>query len=273
MHWCGQYWTPAFPSAYFLHLAYPMSLPAPSFGSWSTTMDIPSCTTWTTSSCLVCLDCPPVRTLCPQCCMSARSWACQSSWRNLKGQPLASLCLVLCWTPVYSYYGYLWPNCKKSPASPNAGRLRGKRSATMRELLSLISKLSFTSKVVPAGRLFLGHLIHLPTTAKRLHHRIHINMDARDVLLLHGHHGTALPCSLPLNGKMLRTSTSTLMYLVHWGLGHSSIEPGSGGGGGLAATPATTRTLNTVVRAVHHSGSSPHLGTPLIWVMHVISLR
>lgn len=49
----------------------------------------------------------------------------------------------------------------------------------MRELFSLLSKLSFTSKVAPAGHLFIGHLIHLSTTAKRLHHRIHFNMDAR----------------------------------------------------------------------------------------------
>lgn len=33
MHWCGQYWTPAFPSAYVLPLEYPMSLPAPCIGS------------------------------------------------------------------------------------------------------------------------------------------------------------------------------------------------------------------------------------------------
>ena len=54
-----------------------------------------------------------------------------------------------------------------------------KRSATKRELLSLIGKLSFASKVVPAGRLFLRRLIHLSTTVRRLHHRIHLNTDAR----------------------------------------------------------------------------------------------
>eukprot|EP00731_Ephydatia_muelleri_P017422 Em0010g520a len=55
----------------------------------------------------------------------------------------------------------------------------GKRTATKRELLSLIGKLSFAAKVVPAGRLFLRHLIHLSTSVRRLHHHIHLNPEAR----------------------------------------------------------------------------------------------
>ena len=55
----------------------------------------------------------------------------------------------------------------------------GKCTATKRELLSLIGKLSFAAKVVPAGRLFLRHLIHLSTTVRRLHHHIHLNPDTR----------------------------------------------------------------------------------------------
>ena len=55
----------------------------------------------------------------------------------------------------------------------------GKRSATKRELLSFIGKLSFAVKVVPVVRLFLRHLIHLSTTVRRLHHRIHLSTDAR----------------------------------------------------------------------------------------------
>ena len=55
----------------------------------------------------------------------------------------------------------------------------GKRSSTKRELLSLIGKLAFAAKVVPAGHLFLRHLIYLSTTARRLHYRIRLNTDAR----------------------------------------------------------------------------------------------
>ena len=55
----------------------------------------------------------------------------------------------------------------------------GKRRANKRELLSLIGKLSFAAKVVPAGRLFLRRLIQLSTTVRKLHHHIHLNPEAR----------------------------------------------------------------------------------------------
>ena len=54
-----------------------------------------------------------------------------------------------------------------------------KRRATKRELLSLIGKLSFAAKVVPAGRLFLRRLIQLSTTVRKLHHHTHLNPEAR----------------------------------------------------------------------------------------------
>ena len=46
-------------------------------------------------------------------------------------------------------------------------------------LLSLIGKLSFAAKVVPAGRLFLQRLINLSTTVSQLHHHITLNSQAR----------------------------------------------------------------------------------------------
>ena len=55
----------------------------------------------------------------------------------------------------------------------------GRRMATKRELLSLIGKLSFATKVVPAGRLFLRRLIDLSTTVDRLHHHPRIGAEAR----------------------------------------------------------------------------------------------
>ena len=54
-----------------------------------------------------------------------------------------------------------------------------KRKATKRELLSLIGKLSFAAKVVPAGRIFLRRLIDLSTSAKKLHHHIYLSTSAR----------------------------------------------------------------------------------------------
>ena len=84
----------------------------------------------------------------------------------------------------------------------------GKWSSTKRELLSLIGKLAFAAKVVPAGRLFLRRLIHLSTTVRRLHHRIRLNTDARaDVAwwdrFVHYFHTHTHPC----------THTYTYMYL------------------------------------------------------------
>lgn len=54
-----------------------------------------------------------------------------------------------------------------------------KKKVTKRELLSIIGKLSFAAKVIPAGRLFLRRLIDLSTTAKQLHHHIRLTASAR----------------------------------------------------------------------------------------------
>ena len=53
------------------------------------------------------------------------------------------------------------------------------KKCVKRELLSLIGKLSFACKVVPAGRIFLRHLIDLSMTVKHLHHHIRISRDAQ----------------------------------------------------------------------------------------------
>ena len=54
-----------------------------------------------------------------------------------------------------------------------------KKKITKRELLSLIGKLSFAAKVVPAGRLFLRRLIDLSTSVQKLHHHITLSASAR----------------------------------------------------------------------------------------------
>ena len=50
---------------------------------------------------------------------------------------------------------------------------------TKRKLLSLIGKLAFAARAVPAGRLFIRRLITLSTKAKRLHHHIRLNSNAQ----------------------------------------------------------------------------------------------
>ena len=54
-----------------------------------------------------------------------------------------------------------------------------RRKCKKRRLLSLIGKLTFATKVVPAGRVFLRRLIDASTTVSRLHHRITLNTDTR----------------------------------------------------------------------------------------------
>ncbi len=53
------------------------------------------------------------------------------------------------------------------------------KSCTKRQLLSLIGKLSFISRVVRCGRTFLRRLIDLSTKVKHLHYRIKLNVQAR----------------------------------------------------------------------------------------------
>ena len=54
-----------------------------------------------------------------------------------------------------------------------------RKTTTKRELLSLIGKLSFAARAVPAGRLFLRRLITLSTTVTQLHHHVRLSADAR----------------------------------------------------------------------------------------------
>ena len=54
-----------------------------------------------------------------------------------------------------------------------------RRRCTKRDLLSLIGKLSFACKVVPAGRIFLRRLIDLSTTVEKLHHHLPLSKEAK----------------------------------------------------------------------------------------------
>ena len=55
-----------------------------------------------------------------------------------------------------------------------------KKTCTKRQLLSLIGKLSFISKVVRPGRIFLRRLIDLSMSVQRLSHHININKQVRE---------------------------------------------------------------------------------------------
>ena len=71
------------------------------------------------------------------------------------------------------------PDDKYSDLQSQLTQWIGKKKCTKRELLSLIGKLSFAAKVVRSGRLFLRRLIDLSTTARKLHHHINLNAEAR----------------------------------------------------------------------------------------------
>ena len=54
-----------------------------------------------------------------------------------------------------------------------------RRKCTKRQLLSLVGKLLFAARVVPAGRFFLRRLVELSCTVHQLHHHIYLNEEAR----------------------------------------------------------------------------------------------
>ena len=54
-----------------------------------------------------------------------------------------------------------------------------RKKCIKRELLSLIGKLNFACRIIPAGRIFLRRLIDLSTTARLPHHHISLNTEAR----------------------------------------------------------------------------------------------
>ena len=72
------------------------------------------------------------------------------------------------------------PEKKIEEMSGILAQLKGRKKCTKRELLSLIGKLSFASKIIPSGRTFIRRLIDLSTTVRRLSHRVSLNHVARE---------------------------------------------------------------------------------------------
>ena len=54
-----------------------------------------------------------------------------------------------------------------------------KKKCTKRELLSVIGKLSFASKIIPSGRIFVRCLIDLAKSVSKLYHHISLNLVAQ----------------------------------------------------------------------------------------------
>lgn len=53
------------------------------------------------------------------------------------------------------------------------------RKCTKHQLLSLVGKLAFACKILPAGRIFLRRLIDLSCSVRRMHHHIRLTQQAR----------------------------------------------------------------------------------------------
>jgi hypothetical protein len=59
----------------------------------------------------------------------------------------------------------------------------GRKAGTKRELLSLIGKLVFLTRVIRPGRIFLRRLITLSTKANKLYHKLKLSAEARNDIL------------------------------------------------------------------------------------------
>ena len=62
-------------------------------------------------------------------------------------------------------------------------RFLNRRTCSKRELLSLVGKLIFISRVVRSGRTFVRRIIDLSKRIKHLHHRVRLNKACRDDIL------------------------------------------------------------------------------------------
>ena len=71
------------------------------------------------------------------------------------------------------------PPAKLSLLMQELSAFRKRRKCTKRELLSLIRKLAFAAKVIPAGRIFLRRLIDASTMVPLLHHHLRVSAGIR----------------------------------------------------------------------------------------------
>ena len=139
--------------------------------------------------------------------------------------------------------------------------MRRRDKCTQRELLSLIGKLSFCCKVLPAGRIFLRRMIDLSNTVARLHHHISLTTEAYlDIRwwidFLPSWSGTSLILNtrwIPSSALNLYTNASGMhgwgaywngrWIQSHWSLSQDNMD-------------ITWKELFAIVVAVHTWGSS-----------------
>ena len=132
-----------------------------------------------------------------------------------------------------------------------------------RELLSLIGKLNFACRIVPAGRIFLRRLIDLSTSARLPHHHVTMNREAcRDIAwwlrFLPSWNGRAIipdPYWTKSPDLELFTDASGslgygIFYMGHW----------------LADrwNPRTQGPINSLARALPHCPRMPSLGASVV---------
>eukprot|EP00731_Ephydatia_muelleri_P035535 Em0133g5a len=92
----------------------------------------------------------------------------------------------------------------------------GKHKTTKRDLLSLIGKLSCAAKVVPSGRHFLRRLIELSTTVSKLHHHIHLIVEAREDIIWWNRAALASCISFLLSEYVLPVALTECLTYALW---------------------------------------------------------
>ena len=131
--------------------------------------------------------------------------------------------------------------------------------AMKRELLSLIGKLSFAVRAVPAGRLFLRRFITLASTVAHLHHQIRRGTCQ--------HHMVAdISANLEQHCQVYKSELSAgcgyaPVHRHYWLLWLWCLLPRCLVLLCFVTTP--TPSVNPLERAVHHCGSSNDVGTPM----------
>ena len=71
------------------------------------------------------------------------------------------------------------PQDKLSPLLADLHEFNSRHKCSKRELLSLIGRLAFAAKFIPAGHMFLRRLIEASTTVTSLHHHLRITKPIR----------------------------------------------------------------------------------------------
>lgn len=116
------------------------------------------------------------------------------------------------------------PQEKLSQLLTELAAFNTRQKCTKRELLSLIGKLAFAAKVVPAGRIFMRRLIDATTTVPHLHHHLRLSKEIRADIqwwlhFAHRWNGTSFFLEhqwTPSPAFQLYTDASQLGYGCYW---------------------------------------------------------